>query len=866
MAISTRTIGIRTIGIGKSSIRKNKAVLYGTLVLIFGAQSPAGLAQETREAEPLLEEIVVSARKREETLFEVPLAVTAFTSEELTSAGMVSLLDVVEFSPGVQFENNSVANPGRIYTDIRFRGLGNELVEPFAQVGSVFLDGVPMVGGASSIGTENIERIEVVKGPSSALFGRSTFAGAVNYITKTPSLTDYSGKVTVQAAQDETHDWSFAHEGPIIDGKLAYRFFVQDFATGGQYTSMADGGALGEQSTRTIMGTLYAKPSENLSLRFRGLYSEDDDGPPAEVHIGNSSSRRGAGPNFANCFEQNPDLATALKRNVPGTSLTDFICGEVPVTPLVDPNTQIISSDTLPYFGLVDIDSVYPEVTAVGLKREQIRGALFVDYDFNGLTLSSVTSYDDERVNSIRDIDGGGVSNWLNFEQFRNKSFFQELRLTSPGERRFTWMLGLSYFNGENIGYYLNGGESLVAEDGGMTAPNAFDVDTTFGRVADGVCPCGFNGFNAPGTNENETLGIFGAIGFDFSEQLSLDIEWRYQEDELTQRDPARTSILPPTQPFATGNGTELGADFDSFLPRVTLQFTPGGNTNLWATFSQGNNPGFFNSRFASFNAEELALNPDFVNQAALFLDEEELDNIEVGWKQSVIDGRANFSIVAYSMEWKNQKTRTGVLFNTPGGGQQVTTAAVQGFSTDLTGLEFEGQALLTDRLSLKGQFTYSDAEFKNFECGFTDDFAPANSEGIVDCSGNTPLQFPEWSGSLSVLFADSFQSGRLDGWDYFGRLDGIYTGKQFTDEQNFSYIGANWRFNLRGGFEKDNIRFEVFVTNLFDEDQYLAGGRTSDFTADTGFIFPFEFSANQSLGLVPAKKRQFGARLAIDF
>lgn len=830
------------------------------LVLVLVFQSPATYAQTG--ASPL-EEIVVTARKREESLADVPLAITAFTSTELENAGINDLTDLVDFSPGVQFENNSVANPGRIYTDIRFRGLGNELVEPFAQVGSVFLDGVPMVGGASSIGTQNIERIEVVKGPSSALFGRSTFAGAVNYITKNPSLEEYSGRVTLEGAQDNTYDWSASHEGPLIEGKLAYRVYAQSFGTGGQYTSSADGGALGEQNTRTFMGTLLAQPSDNLSIRLRGMYSDDDDGPPAEVHLGNSSSRRATGPNFANCFAQNPSLATAPKRG--GGTLTDFICGQVPVVSLTDPNTQI-QPDSLLYFSLVDFDSDYPGVTSIGLKREQARLALHVDYDFKGLTLSSVTSYDDERVNSIRDIDGGGVANWLNFEQFRNESVFQEIRLSSADDQRFTWMVGFSYFNGENIGYYLNGGESVVAEDGGMTAPVAFDNDTTFGRVADGVCPCGFNGFRAPGVNENETTGVFGAFGVDLSEQFHFDLEWRWQEDKLTQRDPGRTSILPPTQPFATGNGTELGNDFSSFLPRATLQYKPTDTTNLWVTFSQGNNPGFFNSRFASFSAAELALNPDFVSTASLFLDEEELDNLEFGWKQSLMDGRVNFSAVAYAMEWTNQKTRTGVLFNLAGGGQSVTTAAVQGFSTDLTGLEFEGSARITDRFGVRGQFTYSNAEFQDFECGFTDDFAPPNANDIVDCSGNTPLQFPEWSGSFSLLWDDSVRAGGLTNWDYFARLDGIYQGEQFTDEQNFSFIGSYWQVNLRGGIKKDNVRLEVFVTNLFDEDQYLAGGRTSDFTADMGFIFPFEFSNNQSLGLVPANKRQIGARIAVDF
>jgi iron complex outermembrane receptor protein len=430
-------------------------------------------------------------------------------------------------------------------------------------------------------------------------------------------------------------------------------------------------------------------------------------------------------------------------------------------------------------------------------------------------------------------------------------------------------MLGASYFKGEFTGKYLAGGPAIVAEDGSMdSAPPSFDIDTALGLEADGICPCSFNVLSQPLPPENqyETTSLFGAIGYELSDKITLDFEWRYSEDELTQSDPARTQLTVVAAPFATGDGTDLGANFYAFLPRVTIRYQPFEDTTLWTTYSEGNNPGFFNESFAGLSPEALALNPGIGDIAPLFLDEEELENFEIGFKQTLWDGRANFSLVAYMMEWTNQKTRTGILFNNPGGGFSTNTLAVQGFNTDLRGIEFEGAASLTDQLGVRAQFTYSDAEFQDFQCGFTDKFAPANADGVVECSGNTPLQFPEWSGTLSLLWSDDFTSGRLAGNSYFARLDGIYTGEQFTDEQNFSYIGDYWIANARAGIQTDALRVELYVTNLFDEDQYLAGGRVSDFSADRGSIFPFEFSDNQGLGLVPARKRQFGVRVGLDF
>ncbi len=115
-----------------------------------------------------LEEIVVTARKRTESLQEIPVAITVFTSRQMEAIGAPNLVDLAKFTPGLQFNEQGVQEPGRVYTAVRFRGLGSEIKEPFGQVGSAFLDGIYMPGGVSSLGNENFERIEVVKGPSSA--------------------------------------------------------------------------------------------------------------------------------------------------------------------------------------------------------------------------------------------------------------------------------------------------------------------------------------------------------------------------------------------------------------------------------------------------------------------------------------------------------------------------------------------------------------------------------------------------------------------------------------------------------------------------------------------------------------------------
>ena len=102
-------------------------------------------------AQIALEEIVVTARKRSESLLEIPVAITAFSSAQMEAIGAPNLVDLAKFTPGLQFNEQAVSEPGRVYTAIRFRGLGSEIKEPFGQIGSAFLDGIYMPGGVSSL-------------------------------------------------------------------------------------------------------------------------------------------------------------------------------------------------------------------------------------------------------------------------------------------------------------------------------------------------------------------------------------------------------------------------------------------------------------------------------------------------------------------------------------------------------------------------------------------------------------------------------------------------------------------------------------------------------------------------------------------
>ncbi len=828
-----------------------------------------------------IEEVVVTARKREESLQEIPVAISAFTGEKLSEVGVRSLVDVAKFTPGLQFNEQGVQEPGRIYTAIRFRGLGSEIKEPFGQIGSAFLDGIYMSSGVSAIGAENLERIEVVKGPSSAWLGRSTFAGAVNFITKTPSLQEYSGRITTRFAEDSTYDVTFAHEGPIIADKLGYRVYGRGYGTGGQYTA-SDGGALGEETTQTIMATLYAEPTDNLSIKFRAMVSQDEDGAAPGAFVTGPLGFRGTNTDApTNCLAQNPSWATLFKRNDPSLgTLTDWVCGEIPgadsLRGIIDQNTVMDPQWVTYWNSLVPQVADVPYLEHVGLEREQERFSLAVDYEIQaegfleGATISFLAGSDEELTVSVRDFDVSRFNNWLSRDPQIIETEQYELRIASNPDRAFTWLLGVSYFDAE-FNSQFSGGEVIVGGDGGIslfgTFDAAFDLDVIFGGETDRLCPCGFPPLDPPPKNSGETTGIFGSLGYKFNEAWSVQFDFRSQEDKIRAQAAAIQQSFDFIEPYVIGQGEiglELGQDFDAFLPRFTVQFQPSDSTNLWATYSEGNNPGFFNLDLITRPEEDINIILAQAPGTALFADEEEITNFEIGWKQTAWDNRLNFSAVIYQMEWENQKTRQGQAFTRPDQTQGIANLVVGGFNTDLQGIELEGTAAITETFAIDFSLNWADAEFQNFECGFTDDFTPPDPGGssVIRCDGNRPVQFPEWSGSIAGTLQDSLNAD----WDYFVRLDGNYTGKRFVDEQNFAFIGAHWIWNLRAGFQKDDLRIEGFVTNLADDDTWLAGNRWSDFSATQGTLFPFEFGFQQGIALTAPQQRQIGIRLALDF
>ncbi len=219
----------------KSSIRF--ALLSGAA---FAVSAIAPQEYSTAQAQQVtLEEIVVTARKRDESLQDIPLAIAAFTAQDIEDAGIQDLSDLALQTAGMEFNPRQSGGriTGRINSVIRLRGVFQSSADHL-QPTSLFVDGIYVLGTAASVGLQDLERVEVIKGPQSAFFGRNTFAGAINYITKTPSLDEYETKLDVSLGSYDKYDGNILTSGPLVEGKWAYQVSITAAANGKRPTAV----------------------------------------------------------------------------------------------------------------------------------------------------------------------------------------------------------------------------------------------------------------------------------------------------------------------------------------------------------------------------------------------------------------------------------------------------------------------------------------------------------------------------------------------------------------------------------------------------------------------------------------------------
>lgn len=480
-----------------------------------------------------LDEVVVTARKTEERLQDVPIAISAFTSETLQETDARDVFDLTRLTPGFSFERiNRYGVQGGVSRPV-IRGMSNILGEGNA---SVFVDGILYSDSILSFPFDIVERIEVIKGPQAAVFGRATFSGAINLVTKR-GTNEPEGKISVRAAEFDDYEANLLLRGPVVEDKLFYMLHGRYYTFGGMYRNSIDGRDLGGEESYNFNGSLEYRSQGAFSAILAGGITNDDDDHAAAVLQDRFSN---------NCYLDTP---------------RQYYCGAV----------KEQDGATLDVAGLEGKE---------GVNRDSLRLSAQLRWDFDNFSVVSnsglfntETEYGyDSSYQGATAIAQTTVPNAPGYVRtatdpvrrgtvMRNEvtdrtEWSTELRIESNQQARVRWNGGLYYYQSRRD---LEQRHFRPNPDTGIVAPT---IDS--------------------GENRVDNWAVFGSLGYDLTENLEGTVELRYAEDEIGNKKTVPSTVL-------------IEQKFDTWSPRFTLTYKFSPEIMLYANVAQGNKPGVIN-------------------------------------------------------------------------------------------------------------------------------------------------------------------------------------------------------------------------------------------------------------------------------
>ncbi len=797
----------------------NKTALFTATLL--STVAPWAVAQ----AQTGLEEIVVTARKREENLYEAPLSITSVSSKEIERANIRDITELTAFTPGFYYTQQASFQAMRLSPGIRFRAVTNGSNAPLFQLGGVFLDGIFLLGGAQSLTMDDVERVEVIKGPQSALFGRSTFAGAINFITKQPA-DHFAAQATVGVETRGTYQLTGSVDSPLVDDKLFVRLSGGRTVKGSHFKT-TDGGSLGYESTNTINAQLVFKPTDALTIRVRRWDNWQDDSRGTTVNMNSS----------------NPLLAGAPRICKTGTD--PYWCGAIPTVGSTgvpfsaisvatifntnswrqsnNPNLLIdilnnnrsnpLVRNGLPYYNDV------PYLDHAGLHGKYARTTFEVEYELaNEWTLAA--NYETSKVSSMSasTSSGDGGEGWVISPNILS-SESAEFRVTSDPNQRLTGLAGANYFALGELGG--------LAGVGGLPSVNAVSRLVSYLEPAVFTSQARLKGY-----------GAFLALHYGITDHIAVDLEGRYNSERVT------SSYQLPTQTSTV---------FKSFVPRAILTYKSGDGLMAYASFGQGKLPGTQNSIVPLLSPAiqaQIRATPGYADTVGA----ETLRNLELGVKYDSDRWRA--AIAGYNMKWSNLKNSLTITCpnnlcgpNLPGSSIGATLGQVANY----WGFEVEGGFVINDNWDVSASFDYVTGKFVHLYQPLTITLA-----GSQDASGKKVTGFPDKQATLSTNYHDEINAD----WGWYLRGDLTYTGRIYIDEINQSWVGPKTNVNLHLGVESEKVRVDTYVNNVFNNRQWLGSGRAfqSIYTISAARV-----TQGSATSVLP-RLRAFGVRATVKY
>ncbi|MCB1662630.1 MAG: TonB-dependent receptor [Pseudomonadales bacterium] len=767
-----------------------------------------------------LEEVVVTAQRREQSFQDVPISITAFSAEQIEQSNWKGARDFIQMTPNVSFSEND--SQGTKNGDITIRGIsdltsgaGERIIQTRPAIG-VFVDDFSVSSvssGSANPPLGDVERIEVLRGPQGTYFGRNATGGAINIVSKKPN-EEKELQVSAGLGNFGTYSLGAVANTPLTDN-LFVRLGVSYEESDGIVENLSPTGNDADYENTNIRLALRWQPGD-WTLDLTGQFIDEDEGNLGKVPVDGG----------------------------PGTFPVLFILG-------FDPNNLSATCGKGESINFADNDDRNCENADTYTEVENNIITFKAEYEGDRFTFTSITGQIDSDFGQFEDLDNTGLDLFNRLNEYESESFSQEFRIASAGENMVDWTVGAFYYKDE------------------------FEVNNRIITGFDTVP--GFTGFlTVPGDypNENQQFvdregwAVFADIAWHINDQLTLNIGGRYSYDEDEQHwentyasfacgtrevvggvaaplapacelRPDQTLPLPVYESggmqYVTGGRlpqrlfTQNDTDDNDFSPRIALNWKFSEDHSLFATISQGYRPaGVRVAPDSDFLGPDEQLGLATPVDTRSEFDKEKVTNYEIGWKGYLNNRRTRVEVSLFRIDWEDMQVRVGRFICRLSDGTPVdaSSSASVGCVTGVTpdnrvdnadearsqGAELSVQTLIGDHIELAGAIGYMDAEFKDFD----------SSDG--DLSGKDLLNAPELTGALSGQYNWRFNDGngylRLEAnfrkgvWTRLGDLVASNDFPMKTDD--FTVV------NLRAGINWSNQRLALSVNNLLEEDYIL--------------------------------------------
>jgi outer membrane receptor protein involved in Fe transport len=779
------------------------------------------MAQEEHDS-PVLEEIIVTAQQREQSLADVPISVAVVDGEMLKEQAIEKMADL-QFS----VPNFTMAESG-IGTNVFIRGIGSGNNQGFEQSVGVYVDGIHH-GRAQQARAPffDLQRIEVLRGPQSILFGKNSVAGALNMTTARPT-SEFEGEINLshEFLNDENES-SVILSGPVND-RFRYRIAGRYHELGGYIENLTLNRDEPQQEDYTLRTTFEYDFSDTLMATLK---------------------------------------LESSKFDVKGRNIE--INGEVPAA--VGPFTGLTYSQIM--VGVFGQDPSVLNNTIDGKRssngdfsnNDQFEAVLTLDWELDNHTLRTTTGVSNFDFSDNCDCDFTGANVFTLPLEEHYDQISQEIRLTSNTGGDFEYIVGAFYQTSDHE--YR---DALVVDSNSILVPLLNLSNPGLGDLFS----------NTAGPREaivdTDIFSVFGQFEWHFNDSMTLQVGGRLTNESkdgsrnltITAADgsplPAAQAIVADFYgavfdvsasnalniafPVATLLGTHPvsgSRDETVFTPDVKLYWDMSDDTMLYASVVRGSKSGGFDFRANNRGASATMTDAfEFQNETAT--------SYEIGGKMKLADGAAELNFAAYLTQYDDLQVSIfdGTL------GFNVGNAA----QAEVKGLEVDGRWQATDSLTLSGSFAVTDFEFQDYtngRCNFGQaPNGPQADDGFCDYSGETNQLVSDWQGTLGANHHHELSGGLELNTSLNVFFTDDYNASASLDPALVQDSYAN--INLRVGLSNPNDGWDVALLgqNLTDEEIVLFGGDAPLSGSTFGAIAKYNFLARgRTLTLQFSKK-----------